>query len=72
MGDSSGFLLVLAVSVVLTSFITDRHVYLDEFEKARTHCLESNSELDHFELGMFETEVHCLNGATFVYETSKK
>ncbi len=72
MSDGSGWFFILITSAILASLLTDRHVYPYEFEKARKHCVESNSELDHFELGTFETEVHCLNGATFVYETSKK
>lgn len=68
--NETGFtLFILIVVGVLSSFLTDRNVYPEEYAKASELCASSNSSLDYIEMGFIRTDVFCKNEARFTYET---
>lgn len=66
--DSYGYssaLFLGAIGIVLSVLFTDRNVYPMDIETAIKRCESSNSELEYFEIGLFQVETYCKNGAVF-------
>lgn len=54
----------------LTTFV-DRNVYPQEIAKSQELCKQANAELKEFNVGSFEVDVLCNNGAKFTFDAKQ-
>lgn len=62
--------LIVFGAVILNIFV-DRNVYLQEIVKSQELCKEANAELKEFNVGSFEVDVLCSNGAKFTFDAKQ-
>lgn len=70
--DFNEFLIwVICLGAVALNIFVDRNVYLQEISKSQQLCKEANSELKEFNVGSFDVDVLCSNGAKFTFDAKQ-
>jgi hypothetical protein len=66
--EPTEFLLwVIFLGAALLNIFVDRNVYPQEVTKSQELCKEANAELKEFNVGSFNVDVYCSNGAKFTF-----
>jgi hypothetical protein len=65
------FMWVVVLGAVALNIFVDRNVYPQEVTKSQELCKEANAELKEFNVGSFEIDVSCSNGAKFTFDAKQ-
>ena len=70
--DATEFLMwIIVLGTITLNIFVDRNVYPQEVTKSQQLCKEANAELKEFNVGSFEVDVLCSNGAKFTFDAKQ-